>query len=120
MGFTGFNEFQQNPQYPEVQDISPHHVKAAQEHIVLIDVRENEEWNGELGHVEGSTLINLGALPENLSHIPQDKHVVLICRSGARSARAAAFLKSQGYTKVYNMLGGMILWNRQGHPVARE
>ena len=120
MGFTGFSEVSQNPHFQEVKDVSPEQVKNAQNDLVIIDVRENDEWNAELGHIDTAKLINLATIPDNLSQIPKDKPVVMVCRSGGRSARAAAFLQQQGYTQVYNMFGGMMLWNRTNLPVSRK
>lgn len=120
MSFTVFNEVIQNPHFQEVQDVTPEEVKKAETDILIVDVRENDEWNGELGHIKTAKLINLSHLPNHLSEVAQDKTVVLVCRSGARSARATAFLKQQGYAHVYNMKGGMILWNQVGLPVSQK
>ena len=110
----------QNPNFQNVQDVTPEQVKNAAAQIAIIDVRENEEWNAELGHIASAQLINLGTLPENISKVPKDKTVVFVCRSGGRSGRAAAFFKEQGYKDVYNMQGGMIQWNHLGLPVAQN
>lgn len=75
----------------------------------LLDVRQPSEF--ESGHIKGATLIPLGALPDRLAEIPKDRPIVVYCRSGNRSARAAAFLKEQGYTKVENLSGGMNAWS---------
>lgn len=120
MSLNVFTDLIQNPNFQDVKDVMPEQVKKAHDQIVMIDVRENDEWNGELGHIEGAKLINLGVLPEKISDVPKNKTVVFICRSGGRSARATAFFKEQGYTDVYNMKGGMILWNEQGLPVSRK
>ena len=119
MSFTVFSEVLQNPHFQEVQDVTPEQVQKSQGQISIIDVREDDEWIGELGHIGSAKLINLGKLPDKVSEVPKDKTVVIVCRSGGRSARATAFLKQQGYTHVYNMLGGMILWNQKGLPVTR-
>ncbi len=120
MSFTVFTEVIQNPHFQEVQDVTPEQVKKAEDQIAIIDVRENDEWNGELGHIGSAKLINLGNLPNQTSEIPQNRPVVFVCRSGGRSARAAAFFKQQGYTHVFNMKGGMIHWNELGLPVLQK
>lgn len=120
MSFNVFTDLIQNPHFQDVKDVMPDQVKKAQDNIAIIDVRENDEWNGELGHIESAKLINLGLLPDQISEVPKNKTVVFVCRSGGRSAKAAAFFKQQGYTDVYNMKGGMILWNDQGLPVSRK
>ncbi|MBM3399567.1 MAG: rhodanese-like domain-containing protein [Bacteroidetes bacterium] len=79
---------------------------------MIIDVRET--WEFEEFNI-GATLIPLAELPdkiENLGDHKQDE-IVVHCRSGARSASAKAFLESQGFSKVRNLLGGMLDWQRQ-------
>jgi glyoxylase-like metal-dependent hydrolase (beta-lactamase superfamily II)/rhodanese-related sulfurtransferase len=88
---------------------------------LLLDVRQPEEFTGELGHVPGARLIPLGELSARLGEIALQKHetVVAICRSGARSARAAALLRQAGFTDVVNMTGGTLAWRRLGFPLER-
>lgn len=89
--------------------------------FVLIDVRRPDEYNGELGHIEGATLVTLGPELENkLNEWDKDKTYVFICRSGGRSGQATAYAQSIGYKKVYNMMGGMLEWNRLGLPVSKS
>ncbi len=84
----------------------------AQGDIVVIDVREPSEYAD--GHIAGATLIPLGTLPDNLSSVPTDQPVVLVCHSGNRSGQAYSYLTQQGYTNVHNMTGGMIAWQAAG------
>jgi rhodanese-related sulfurtransferase len=111
---------QSNPHYPEVQEADPQDVFSHKNDLTLIDVRQPDEYVGNLGHVDGAKLIVLDALPERMSEIPKDKPVVMICKSGGRSMRATAYLLNQGYDKVYNMIGGMMLWNDYGLPTSKE
>ncbi|MDQ3281710.1 MAG: molybdopterin-synthase adenylyltransferase MoeB [Acidobacteriota bacterium] len=76
--------------------------------VVLVDVREPHEWSA--GHIEGATHIPLAQVPQRLNEIPKDRDVVMICRSGGRSARAQEYLLQNGYTRVKNMVGGMMRW----------
>ncbi|RMF58410.1 MAG: rhodanese-like domain-containing protein [Calditrichaeota bacterium] len=90
--------------------------------VVLIDVRTPQEFNGPLGHVKGALLkpvqqINTWA-PE-LNSL-KDKKVLLICRSGNRSGYALRYLQQQGFTNVYNVMGGMRAWNSKGLPVEKQ
>jgi rhodanese-related sulfurtransferase len=78
---------------------------------LLLDVREPDEWAA--GHVPGAVHIPLGQLVERVDELPEDRQVVVICRSGARSARAAAFLASSGFDAV-NLAGGMHAWAAAG------
>jgi rhodanese-related sulfurtransferase len=84
------------------------------EHI-LLDVRTPEEFAN--GHIPGAININVEELSTRMSEIPSDLPVVVYCRSGNRSATAAAMLSGQGYT-VYD-LGGIIDWQAAGLPVSQ-
>lgn len=85
--------------------------------VFLIDVREQVEYDA--GHIPGVTLIPLGALPDRLSEVPQDKTVIMVCRSGNRSGQATAFLRQQGFENVHNMSGGILEWQQKGYAVER-
>jgi sulfur dioxygenase len=86
---------------------------------IIIDVREEDEYRDELGHVGGSRLIPLRALPAKAAEFDNLKHneIVAVCRSGVRSATAAAILTALGFEHVSNLKGGMIEWNEAGLPV---
>ncbi len=114
-----FEKTLQNPDLPGVSDVLPGDVLAQKDKLVLIDVRRDDEYYGELGHVAGAKLITLDTLDTRLGEIPKDKEVVFICRSGGRSGRAAYFARENGYTQVYNMKGGMLLWNELALPVEK-
>lgn len=88
---------------------------------LLLDVRQPDEFRSELGHVPGAVLIPLSELPSRLSEIEdyRDKAVVAICRSGSRSAKAAALLRDSGFENVWNMTGGTLAWRQRGFPVER-
>lgn len=80
----------------------------------VIDVREQHEWDA--GHIPGATLIPLGVLPERIGLEVPDRSTPLLlhCHSGARSARAAAFLLGQGYTDVANLAALITDWQPAG------
>jgi len=88
---------------------------------LILDVREQHEFSGELGHVAGSRLLPIAKLTMSLEELEpmKDKEIILVCRSGARSTTAAAVLKGLGFSNVNNMKGGMIAWNKQGFPVEK-
>lgn len=109
-----FTKYSTNPQFPEVVDVDPQDILANKSSLALIDVRRPDEFTGELGHVPGATLLTLDQLPEKLATLPKNKNIVFICRSGGRSAQATAFALENGFTDVYNMKGGMLLWNEYG------
>lgn len=85
--------------------------------VLLIDVREPDEYNA--GHIPGVTLIPMGEVPDRLSEIPQDKTVIVTCRSGNRSGQITDFLREQGYKNVHNMQGGIVAWEQAGLPVEK-
>ncbi|MGE5764606.1 MAG: rhodanese-like domain-containing protein [Mycobacterium leprae] len=84
---------------------------------VLLDVRDAWEW--QAGRAPGARHIPLAALPGRLAELPTDRPVVVICRSGNRSAAAAALLARTGRTAV-NLAGGMRAWAAAGHPVVAD
>ncbi len=81
---------------------------------VLLDVREDGEWRA--GHAPGARHIPLHRLPAQLASLPARRTLVTVCRSGHRSAHAAALLASHGH-EVVNLAGGMRAWARAGLPV---
>ena len=74
----------------------------------LIDVREPEEVAG--GTLPGAVNIPLGDLPARVGELDPSRRVVLLCRSGGRSAQAAEFLAASGFGDVVNLVGGMLGW----------
>lgn len=80
---------------------------------LLLDVREDYEWDA--GHVAGAVHIPLGQMTERAGELPSSRQVVVICRSGVRSAQAAAFLTASGFDAV-NLAGGMRAWAAAGLP----
>ena len=79
----------------------------------IVDVREPEEFNGPLGHVPGAKLIPLGSLKDKIAELERTAPMVLVCRSGARSAQATVLLGKAGFDKVANLAGGMLRWRAQ-------
>lgn len=89
---------------------------------VIVDVREPEEFTGELGHISGSILMPLKDLTARAEELTAHKesHIIVVCRAGVRSTTAAAILTGLGYEHVSNLKGGMLDWNQQQLPVERE
>lgn len=75
----------------------------------LIDVREEHEYNKE--HIPGAQLLPLGQIEGKYMLLDPEDVIVLVCRSARRSGEAAVFLSEQGYTQVYNLVGGMLEWH---------
>ena len=102
------------------RDVSPAATVAARGAARLIDVREPHEYTGELGHVPGSELVPLSTVAAAARAWERERDVILICRSGARSGRAAEALVAAGFARVMNMAGGMLAYNAAGLPVERS
>jgi adenylyltransferase/sulfurtransferase len=84
--------------------------------FALIDVRDPHEF--EIVRIPGSTLIPKDRIVsgEALAEIPQDRPVVLHCRSGARSADALAALHKAGFKDAVHVAGGVLAWAKQVDP----
>jgi rhodanese-related sulfurtransferase len=83
----------------------------------LLDVREDDEW--QAGHAPDASFIPLGQLTARATELATGTRIVVICRSGARSERAARFLRGQGYDAI-NLTGGMRAWATAGLDVATD
>ena len=80
----------------------------------LIDVREPDEY--AQARVPGAVLIPLGEVEDRISEFPTDVPVILVCRSGARSAMAAQMLRANQFPgTLYNLEGGTMGWVQAGH-----
>jgi molybdopterin/thiamine biosynthesis adenylyltransferase/rhodanese-related sulfurtransferase len=103
-----------------IEEIEP--FEAAEEinggDVVLIDTREPHEYKE--AHLEGGQLVPPGLLADEIEAAAPDKsaRTILYCRSGNRSAIAAAQMQALGYDNVASMAGGILLWQEQGLPVA--
>ncbi len=80
----------------------------------ILDVRQPDEWNEY--HVPGSTLIPLGELDARVKELPRDKPIVVVCRSGNRSATGRDILLKAGFPQVTSLAGGLSQWKAAGHP----
>jgi molybdopterin/thiamine biosynthesis adenylyltransferase/rhodanese-related sulfurtransferase/molybdopterin converting factor small subunit len=80
----------------------------AGEPLVLIDVREPQEW--EINRIKGARLIPLGDLPSRVNELSTADEIVVYCKVGGRSAYAARFLRDLGFRKVKNLKGGIVEW----------
>ena len=81
----------------------------------LLDVRTVEEWNQ--GHIDGAILIPLDELSSRIDEVPAEQDVLIICRSGNRSADARNLLRSAGLKRTTSINGGINEWIAKGLPV---
>ncbi|MBL6987029.1 MAG: rhodanese-like domain-containing protein [Methylobacter sp.] len=100
----------------ETDTVSPKEASVMQSKnkAVIVDVREDDEWNEH--HIHGAIHIPLNQLTDRLAELEPYKNspVITQCRSGNRSAKAQLALNSAGFSKVYNMNGGIQAWDDQG------
>ncbi|MCX7097678.1 MAG: rhodanese-like domain-containing protein [Methylococcales bacterium] len=100
----------------EIASVSPKEAATlyADKKAVIVDVRDDSEWQET--HIPGAIHIPLAQLDSRLSELKQyqDSPVITQCRSGGRSAKALEILKSAGFSKVYNLDGGLIAWDKAG------
>jgi rhodanese-related sulfurtransferase len=88
--------------------------------IQLLDVRTRGEWDaGRLGHAKFATVTEDGFLEKAKAQLDPAKPVLVYCRSGKRSAKAVAQLRTAGFTTVHDMAGGIIAWQAAGKPVVK-
>lgn len=94
-----------------IQEFNPEELRNVLEkekNIMIIDVREDEEV--AQGMIEDAKHIPLQEIPNSIGDLSKEKQYILVCRSGARSMRAAQYLDENGY-KVANLAGGMLEWD---------
>jgi len=96
-----------------IWEVQPHWLEEHLREVRIVDVREPAEFNGPLGHVPGAQLIPLGSLNGRSGELTKEKPIVVVCRSGARSAQATVLLGKAGFDKVANLSGGMLRWRAQ-------
>jgi len=86
---------------------------------LVLDVREQGEYDS--GHILNSKLVPLGKLRERIGELEKyrDKPILVVCRSGMRSASACAQLGKQGFSQAYNLEGGVMAWQKASLPLER-
>ena len=100
-----------------VTQIDPAGLKAkmdAGESFCLLDVRE--PWEIALASIPGSLAIPLHDIPARLKELDATSEIIVMCKGGGRSQRAADFLAAQGYGRVANLQGGINAWARDIDP----
>lgn len=84
---------------------------------LLLDVREDDEWAA--GRAPGAVHIPMTQLPARLDDLPDADPLLVICRSGGRSARVVAWLAGNGFDAV-NVAGGTLAWAAAGKPLVAD
>lgn len=80
--------------------------------VLVVDVRTPEEY--AQGHLKGAINIPLSDLPLRIGRLEQNRPILVYCQTGYRSAQASSILVKAGFTKVYNLEGGMTAWINSG------
>ena len=86
--------------------------------VYLVDVREDDEW--QAGHAPGAVHLPMMELPGRLGEIPEQGDVLVVCRSGHRSAEVVGYLLGRGFGHVRNVPDGMLGWAAAGRPLVSE
>lgn len=81
---------------------------------VLLDVRE--PWEVNICKIDGSINIPMQTITTRFLELEDDQEIVCICHHGMRSAQVAMFLERQGFSKIYNLMGGVAAWAAQVDP----
>lgn len=100
-----------------IWELSPQALEEVAGSVQIIDVREQSEFDGPLGHIREAKLIPLGELGNCAGKLDRNQPIVAVCRSGGRSAQAVTILEKAGFNQVANLAGGMLRWRADGHPV---
>lgn len=112
--------FQMKKNANGVAEVTSEELQAKLSEVKIIDVRRPDEFTGELGHISSATLSTIESeLDSYLNTLSKDDTYVFVCRSGARSERAALMAQAKGFQSVFNMIGGMMAWNQKRFPVQR-
>ncbi|HEX5823252.1 MAG TPA: rhodanese-like domain-containing protein [Candidatus Limnocylindrales bacterium] len=82
---------------------------------LIVDVREPDEFAS--ARVGGAALVPISRFVARHAELPRDRPLLMLCRSGSRSASATTYLLQAGWTDVRNVDGGMLAWAREGLPV---
>jgi rhodanese-related sulfurtransferase len=82
--------------------------------LLILDVREPQEW--QISLIDGTLRIPKGEILHHLDELPRDRDIVVHCKTGVRSGEAIRTLQAQGYTRLYNMAGGINAWARKIDP----
>ncbi|HUV83605.1 MAG TPA: rhodanese-like domain-containing protein [archaeon] len=97
--------------------VSEAKIKVDSGEYFILDVRTQEEYDAE--HIAGSVLIPNEVLLNRLDEVPSDKPILVYCRTARRSSISSQDLIDNGYSKVYNMEGGIAAWQNAGYPVQK-
>ena len=99
-----------------MQEITPHALQArlaAADPPVVLDVRE--PWEQQIARLQGTLDIPMSEIAGRLAELPKDRDIVVMCRSGGRSAKITQYLEQCGY-RAANLTGGILRWAQDIDP----
>ena len=100
-----------------VPEMAPSELKRrldAGESLTVLDVRE--PWECQIARLNSSLNIPLGEVPARLGELDRNSELIVMCKAGGRSRRAAEFLAARGFGRVANLAGGIDAWARDIDP----
>ncbi len=87
------------------------------DNLFVLDVREKSKW--DKGHIKGARHIYAGHVEQHLEEIPTDRPIVVACNTGNHASLVASILHREGYEEVYNLLGGMVAWQKAEYKLVK-
>ncbi len=116
--FCGVPEYEESEMQEEaaVPEITPTELKSRLDRgdrIRIVDVREPHEWDIANLADHGAELVPLGTLGERAPELDRSEEIILHCRSGVRSARALEQLHEAGFSRLWNLKGGILAWQEE-------
>lgn len=95
-------------------DVAGWRADAARPAPVMVDVRE--PWEFAYCRIDGALSVPLSQMPARLAELPAEHDLILVCHHGSRSQHAAMFLARNGFSRVFNLRGGVEAWSLEVDP----
>jgi rhodanese-related sulfurtransferase len=105
---------QQVPELAPSEFVAQWPSESKSESVCLLDVREDDEL--AVARVAGAVHIPMNEVPSRIAELERSDTIVVMCHVGGRSMRVAAFLRTQGFERVFNLRGGIDAWSREIDP----
>lgn len=99
----------------EIEVMELRELKECNDTLRIIDVRQPAELKA--GIIPGAEGLPMHIIPLRMNELDKNEKLIMVCRSGARSAQACLFLQQQGYDNVFNLRGGMMAWTGSGFDI---
>lgn len=118
-GFTFSCKENSSEEVENIKIVSPEEMKELSqlEDVQLVDVRTPEEYTE--GHIEGFQNIDFFAdsFQDDIEKLDKSKPVIIYCKSGRRSGECSKLMEEKGFTKIYDLEGGIEKWKYKGYEV---